>query len=89
MGARAAFKDLSAGSFLNFNRTNRTGHGVIFLGFLNRFGVEVPSFSSDVAGFKYFSSNGLPNRPGGASGSGGLSLTTQVVLGERYRFGIV
>jgi len=65
IGVRTSFKDVRPGSFLNFNRINGSGHGVIFLGFLNKLGEDLPSFSDEVAGFKYFSSNGQVGVPGG------------------------
>lgn len=68
MGDRVSFKDLRPGGFLNFNRTDRSGHGVIFLGFVDRRGEDLKSFSNEVAGFKYFSANGRLDRPGGGFG---------------------
>jgi hypothetical protein len=67
MGKRIPFKDLFPGSFLNFNRTNKTGHGVVFLGFLDKAGSDLPQYSDEVAGFKYFSSQGK-NKPDGGLG---------------------
>jgi hypothetical protein len=58
MGERISFKELTPGSFLNLNRTNSTGHAVIFLGYLDKDGNDLKSFSTQVAGFKYFSSQG-------------------------------
>jgi hypothetical protein len=66
MGHKLAFKDLRPGSFLNFNRNNGSGHGVVFLGFLDRNGNDLKQYSDQVAGFKYFSSQGQK----GAAGSG-------------------
>jgi hypothetical protein len=58
MGKRISFRDLAPGSFLNFNRTNGKGHGVVFLGFLDKDGNDLSSFSDKVSGFKYFSAQG-------------------------------
>jgi len=65
IGERISFKDLQPGSFLNFNRTNGSGHAVIFLGFLDKDGNDLKKYSDQVGGFWYFSSNGRPNAPGG------------------------
>jgi hypothetical protein len=58
MGAKRPFENLHPGDFVNFNRTNGTGHAVVFLGYLDRDGNVVRSFGDTVAGFKYFSSQG-------------------------------
>jgi hypothetical protein len=68
MGKRVSFRELIPGAFLDFNRTNKHGHAVIFLGYIDKNGDPLPSFSGNVAGFKYFSSNGAPDAP--ASGFG-------------------
>lgn len=65
MGKRVPFRDLKPGDFLNFNRTNKTGHGVVFLGFLDASGAELQLFSEKVAGFKYFSAQGAGKSDGG------------------------
>ncbi|NRP85222.1 hypothetical protein GFPCMMHI_01107 [Ensifer adhaerens] len=58
IGKRVKFSELTPGSFVNINRTNKSGHSVTFLGFLDAQGNELPSYSDKVAGFKYFSSQG-------------------------------
>ncbi|MNF28756.1 hypothetical protein D3C84_94450 [compost metagenome] len=58
MGVIRPFKDLIPGCFINLNRTNKSGHAVLFLGFLDRHGETLDSYSSEVAGFKYYSSQG-------------------------------
>jgi hypothetical protein len=58
MGARTSFEKMEPGDFMNFNRTNGTGHGVIFMAFLDAKGNELAAYSDAVAGFKYFSSQG-------------------------------
>jgi hypothetical protein len=65
MGERVAFKDMTPGSFLNLNRDNGTGHAVIFLSYLDKDGNELKSFSAQVAGFEYFSSQGKGAPDGG------------------------
>jgi hypothetical protein len=65
MGKRIPFKDLFPGTFLNFNRTNKSGHGVIFLGFIDKSGSDLPTFSDQVAGFRYFSAQGAHKPDGG------------------------
>jgi hypothetical protein len=58
MGTTATFEAAQPGDFINFNRANGTGHGVVFLAFLDHEGKELPSYGPTVAGFKYFSSQG-------------------------------
>lgn len=41
MGQRISFDHLFPGAFLNFNRTNKTGHGVMFLGYIDKAGVDL------------------------------------------------
>lgn len=65
MGARVAFNALTSGSFVNFNRTNRTGHAAIFLAYLDANGNDLPRYSDAVAGFRYFSSQGRDSPDGG------------------------
>jgi len=65
IGERVQFKDLTPGSFLNLNRNNRTGHAVIFLNYLDKDGNELQKFSPQVAGFRYFSSQGKGAPDGG------------------------
>ena len=71
MGAKVTFETLKPRNFVNFNRANGSGHGVVFLNYLDRAGNELPNFSTDVAGFKYFSSQGKATTGG---------------LGYRYAF---
>jgi hypothetical protein len=53
------FPLLVPGDFINLNRTNRSGHAVVFLGFLNASGeIERRYDASKVVGFKYFSAQG-------------------------------
>jgi hypothetical protein len=66
MGERIPFRELDPGDFLNFNRTNKTGHAVVFLGFIDRKGQLLPEYdATTVAGFKYFSSQGKDHPDGG------------------------
>ncbi|TYO68398.1 hypothetical protein FXV83_00775 [Bradyrhizobium hipponense] len=64
MGKRIAFKNLFPGTFVNFNRT-RTGHGVVFLGYIDKTGADLSDYSNLVAGFKYFSAQGMGKPDGG------------------------
>ena len=61
IGKRTAFKNLKPGSFVNLNRTNRSGHAVVFMGFIDGQGNVLPAHNDDVRGFKYFSSQGRGN----------------------------
>lgn len=67
MGERRTFENLTPGDFVNINRTNRTGHAVTFLGYINKTGKILPKYDASVVGFKYFSSQGRL-----AAGEGGL-----------------
>lgn len=58
MGGQVTFEQLQPGDVINFNRVSGTGHGVIFLGYLDAKGDELASYSEAVAGFRYFSSQG-------------------------------
>ncbi|MBW2456777.1 MAG: hypothetical protein JRI68_19830, partial [Deltaproteobacteria bacterium] len=69
MGVNVPFEELTAGSFINLNRTTGTGHAVVFLSFIDLGGNESASWHPDVVGFKYFSSQG-----GLAEGAGGLDF---------------
>jgi hypothetical protein len=65
LGRSLAFKDMFPGAFLNFNRTNKTGHAVVFLGFIDKNGDDLANYSDAVAGFRYFSSQGKDKPDGG------------------------
>jgi hypothetical protein len=56
IGQKLDFTELQPGDFLSFDRLNKTGHSVIFLGYLDKNYNVLPSYSSKVAGFKYYSS---------------------------------
>jgi len=58
MGKRVPFEKLTSGSFVNINRTNKTGHAVTFIGFINANGKIQEAYNNSVIGFKYFSSQG-------------------------------
>lgn len=58
MGERAKFEELEPGAFINLNRTNKTGHAVVFISYIDEKGNELPRYSSAVAGFKYYSAQG-------------------------------
>ncbi len=68
MGEKVSFKELHPGSFINFNRTNGTGHAVLFLSYLDKHGNELPEWSPEVAGFKYYSAQGRSARGQGGMG---------------------
>jgi len=72
MGKRVEFEDLEPGDFINLNRS-KTGHAVVFLGFINKEGDILPQHSSSVIGFKYFSSQGS-----GTPGKGGFGFRNAV-----------
>lgn len=57
MGHEFDFEALRRGDFVNLNRTTKSGHAVVFMGFLDGSGNET-SVPSAVRGFKYFSLQG-------------------------------
>lgn len=63
MGKQMEFAQLQPGAFVNLNR-QKTGHAVVFLGYLDNKGNEVQQYGPTVAGFKYFSSQGKPDNGG-------------------------
>lgn len=58
MGESVELQQLKPGSFINFNRENRTGHAVVFMGFIDRWGKIYSYYNTKVIGFKYFSAQG-------------------------------
>lgn len=69
MGENVPFELLEPGSFINLNRTTGTGHAVVFLSYIDIQGNELPGYTDNVAGFKYFSSQG-----NSTAGQGGLDF---------------
>ena len=67
MGVKVKFENLQPGSFVNINRTTKTGHAVVFISYLNSDGREQYYYNDKVIGFKYFSSQG-----GAEAGKGGF-----------------
>jgi hypothetical protein len=68
IGRHADFEKLRPGAFINLNRTNRTGHAVVFLGYIDRNGDDVRAHGPSVVGFRYFSSQGATRAPGSGFG---------------------
>jgi hypothetical protein len=58
MGERRKFEELRPGDFVNLNRTTKTGHAVVFLGYVTSDGKVTERHGAGVIGFKYFSSQG-------------------------------
>jgi hypothetical protein len=58
LGEKIKFKDLEPGGFININRTSGTGHAVVFLGFIDAKGRDLPAYGPEVAGFRYFGAQG-------------------------------
>jgi len=65
MGEILPFERLQPGSFINFNRSSGSGHGVVFLAFVDALGNEYDTYNSNVIGFKYYSSQGMKIPPSG------------------------
>lgn len=70
IGKKISFADLKSGSFINFNRLSGSGHAVLFVAFLDAKGNVLAKYDKKVAGFKYFSSQGMHLEPGHGSGFG-------------------
>lgn len=58
------FSKLKPADFVNYDRTNGTGHSVIFLNYLYDDGTSGIEYKSNAIGFKYFSSQGSTNGAG-------------------------
>lgn len=58
IGEEKTFPHLKPGDFINFNRTNRTGHSAVFLGYLSADRKVSSNYSPAVVGFRYFSAQG-------------------------------
>lgn len=57
LGRTKTFDTLVAYDFINLNRTNKSGHAVVFIAFLTPEGPS-ESFSTNIVGFRYFSAQG-------------------------------
>jgi hypothetical protein len=68
IGKLAKFSELRPGAVVNINRTNGTGHAVIFMNYLDKEGGTLKTWSPDVAGFRYFSAQGKGRRPNAGFG---------------------
>lgn len=68
IGRRVKFSELAPGSFVNLNRTNKSGHAVVFLSYVDKAGADLPAYSDDVKGFRYFSAQGKGTTPGAGFG---------------------
>jgi hypothetical protein len=68
VGHHLPFTQLTPGSFVNLNRTNGGGHAVVFMAYIDNQGRELPAYSDEVAGLKYFSSQGRSGAPGSGFG---------------------
>lgn len=58
MGSEVSFANLRPGDFVNLNRTTKSGHAVVFLGYLKNPDKLILNYGPDVIGFKYFSIQG-------------------------------
>ena len=58
MGEPCRFEELQPGSYLNLNRSTGSGHAVLFLNYLDKAGNDLATYSDEVKGFKYYSSQG-------------------------------
>lgn len=68
IGRRVKFSELTPGSFVNLNRRNKSGHAVVFISYVDNTGKELKTYSSEVAGFRYFSSQGVGVSPNAGLG---------------------
>ncbi|WP_341838870.1 hypothetical protein [Chitinophaga caseinilytica] len=67
MGGMCTYRELTPGSFVNLNRTTRTGHAVLFICYIDSLGHELTGYSKRAKGFKYYSSQGKGPGVGGYS----------------------
>lgn len=68
VGRHADFNKLRPGAFVNLNRTTKSGHAVVFLGYIDEKGNDLAAYGPTVAGFRYFSSQGKTRAPGSGFG---------------------
>lgn len=68
IGRHAKFSELRPGAFVNLNRLNKSGHAVVFLGYIDAEGRDVATYGPTVARFRYFSSQGKAYSPGSGFG---------------------
>jgi hypothetical protein len=68
IGRHARFSELRPGAFVNVNRLNKSGHAVVFLGYIDGKGNDLAVYGPEVAGFRYFSSQGVDHAPGSGFG---------------------
>lgn len=80
MGEIVDFSQLIPGSFISYDHGSG-GHSVCFLGFLDSKAQIVSAYSGNVAGFRFFSSNGS-----GVSGEG-MSYRDGVLAGRQMQQG--
>lgn len=64
MGKIVPFEELTPGSFINLNRTTKSGHATLFIGYLDKNGNILTKYSKKVVGFKYYSSQGKKDNGG-------------------------
>ena len=58
IGREKDFKDLVKFDFINFNRTNKSGHAAVFLGYLDMDSKVVSKYDDNIIGFSYYSAQG-------------------------------
>jgi len=58
IGREVRFEELLPGDFITMNRTTRSGHTAVFLGYVNKTYGDEPEYSNRVVGFRYFSAQG-------------------------------
>lgn len=68
IGKLVKFSELQPGAVVNINRTNRSGHAVIFMNYLDKEGGMLKAWSPEVAGFRYFSAQGQGRKPNAGFG---------------------
>ncbi|MEW5951091.1 MAG: hypothetical protein AB1637_04295 [Elusimicrobiota bacterium] len=64
MGEIRTFDSLKPGAFVNINRTNGTGHAVLFIGYIDKQGKLQDNLDANTIGFRYFSSQGTKESGG-------------------------
>ena len=71
MGERPPYAKLTPGSFANLNFTDGTGHSVVFMNWIDKWGFKVKEYDAKkVAGMRFFSAQGEEKKGEGGLGYG-------------------
>ncbi len=82
IGFQHKFSELTPGDMLKFNRSRAPGHSTIFIAFVDRNGKILERYSSNVAGFRYFSAQKRSGVDLKGKHSNGLGFRTEFFSGK-------